>query len=138
MIIVIIFVYFSSVPPSISDIIKPTIVYAMKPTNLKCTIKRVRLRELKVKWYKITANRDCNAASNSQSTALLSRKDLSDQANIHSEGMHHVSTLSVCLSVSEDQAKYLCVVLYRGRRITRETTVSVKGNVIWSWNNYNN
>nr|XP_046195446.1 uncharacterized protein LOC124026663 isoform X1 [Oncorhynchus gorbuscha] len=118
--------YFYTVPPSISDIIKPTIVYAMKPTNLKCTIKRVRLREFKVKWYKITANRDCNAASNSQSKALLSHKNLSDQANIHSESTHHVSTLSVCLSVREDQAKYLCVVLYRGRKITRETTVSVK------------
>ncbi|KAL0977842.1 hypothetical protein UPYG_G00162030 [Umbra pygmaea] len=119
--------YIHTVLPSVSDIIKPSIIYAMKQTELKCTIKSVpKLRELKVKWYRKPANRDCTSASDNQSEPLMSQEDLSDQANIQSEGRHQVSILPICLSVKEDMSQYQCVVLYRGHKITRETTANVK------------
>uniref|UniRef100_A0AAY5KV28 Ig-like domain-containing protein n=1 Tax=Esox lucius TaxID=8010 RepID=A0AAY5KV28_ESOLU len=83
-------------PPTVSEIIKPAIVYAMRPTVLKCTIKSVpRIKELKVKWFRVLANGEFAAASDSQSKALLSPEELSDQANLHFEGRFHVSTLTI-------------------------------------------
>ncbi|KAJ7999589.1 hypothetical protein DPEC_G00195980 [Dallia pectoralis] len=121
--------YIHTVPPTVSDISQSSIVYALKPTDLRCTIKNVRrISELKVKWFKTLANGDCASAYNSQSEALLSREDLSDQANTSSEGTLHVSTLTICVSVKEDMTKYQCVVQYGGKRIIRETPVSVQVN----------
>ncbi|KAM4625948.1 signal-regulatory protein beta-1-like [Polymixia lowei] len=120
--------HFHRVPPSVSNILKPSVIYANVPAELKCSIKRIRQRELKVKWYKATANQDIVPVSDSQSELdpVLTTEDLSDQATLQSESRHHVSILTVCLTVSEDPTTYQCVVLYRGKKITRETTVTVK------------
>ncbi|XP_029908277.1 signal-regulatory protein beta-1-like [Myripristis murdjan] len=120
--------YFNRVPPSVSDITGPSIVYAHVPTELRCTIRRVGQRELKVKWYKLASGSDSAPGSPTQSEAepVLAAEDLSEQTTLQSESRHHVSVLTVCLTVSEDLTTYRCVVFYRGKRITRETTVKVK------------
>lgn len=119
------FISLSTVPPSVSEIIKPNIIYVEVPTDLKCTIRGATQRELKVKWFKLRSSAD--SVVQSESVSLLLSEDLSDQACLSSDGRHHTSVLTVCLTVTEDQTKYQCVVLCRGKSFSRETTVRVKG-----------
>lgn len=126
------FLRLSTVPPSVSHITGPSIVYAHVPTELRCTIRRVGQRELKVKWYKLVSGSDSAPGSPtlSETEPVLAAEDLSEQTSLQSESRHHVSVLTVCLTVSEDLTTYQCVVFYRGKRITRETTVKVKGEFV--------
>lgn len=116
--------YFGKAPPSVSEISKPSIIYAQVQTDLKCTIQGARLQELKVKWFKLRSFAD--SVVQSECDSLLLSEDLSEQACLQSDGRHHTSVLTVCLSVTEDLTEYQCVVLCRGKCIKRNTTVPVK------------
>ncbi|KAM7423373.1 hypothetical protein PAMA_011097 [Pampus argenteus] len=116
--------YYCKVSLSVSGIIKQDIIYADVPTDLKCTIRGATQRQLKVKWLKL---RRADSELQSQCICpLLLRDDLSDQACLLSDGKHHTSVLTVCLSVTEDQVLYQCVVVCRGKTYPRETTVGLK------------
>ncbi len=112
-------------PPSVSEISKPSIIYAQMPFNLQCTIQGVRQRELHVKWFRLRASADSPA--HSESASLLDSQDLSENATLHSHGRQYTSVLTVCLTVAEDLTTYQCVVQCRGQSFSKETTVSVKG-----------
>ncbi|XP_078105480.1 EKC/KEOPS complex subunit TP53RK isoform X1 [Sander vitreus] len=116
--------YFCKAPPSVSEISQPSIIYAQVQTDLKCTIRGARQQELKVKWFKLRSSAD--SVVQSESDPLLVSEDLSEQACLQSDGTHHTSVLTVCLTVNEDLTKYQCVVLCRGKSISRKTTVQVK------------
>ncbi|XP_059186132.1 uncharacterized protein LOC131969033 [Centropristis striata] len=116
--------YFCKAPPSVSEISQPSIIYAQVQTELKCTIRGARQRELKVKWFKLRSSADSEVQS--ESASLLVSEDLSEQACLQSDGRHHTSVLTVCLTVTEDLTRYQCVVLCRGKRFSRKTTVRVK------------
>ncbi|KAI3370498.1 hypothetical protein L3Q82_025260, partial [Scortum barcoo] len=116
--------YFFKAPPSVSEISQPSIIFAQVPTDLKCTIRGAGQRELEVKWFRLRGVAD--SVVQSESASLLLTEDLSKQACLQSDGRHHTSVLTVCLSVTEDQTKYQCVVLCRGKSFSRETTVQVK------------
>lgn len=118
------FLFLSTAPPSISEIIQPNIMYAQEPAELKCIIKEAKEWELKVKWFRL--NDTDSAVHQSESDSLLS-SDLSDQASLQSYGRHHISVLTVCLAVTEDQAKYRCLVHCRGKFFSKETTVQLRG-----------
>lgn len=117
--------FISTVPATVSEISQTNVVYAEVETDLKCTIQGARQREVKVKWFKGGAVADTE--DQSESGPLLVTEDLSDQACLQSDGRQHTSVLTVCLPVTEDQSKYRCVVLCRGKSFSREITVSVKG-----------
>ncbi|XP_031731474.1 CD276 antigen-like [Anarrhichthys ocellatus] len=119
------YTYFCQAPPSVSEISLPSIVYARMPTDLKCTIRGARRREVKVKWFKLRSGDD--SAVQSESVSLLVGEDLSEQACLQSDGTCHTSVLTVCLTVVEDRTEYHCVVLCRGKSFCRKTTVRVKG-----------
>ncbi|KAF1392206.1 hypothetical protein PFLUV_G00050180 [Perca fluviatilis] len=116
--------YFCKAPPSVSEISQPSIIYAQVQTDLKCTIRGARQQELKVKWFKLRSSAD--SVVQSESDPLLVSEDLSEQACLQSDGTHHTSVLTVCLTVNEDLTKYQCVVLCRGKSVSRKTTVQVK------------
>lgn len=111
-----------------SEIRQPTIIYVQEPTQLRCIIRGARQREIKVKWFRVRSSPD--SVVSLESASLLLSEDLSEQACLHSEGRHHTSVLTVCLSVADDLSKYECVVLCRGRSFKREATVRVKGQSI--------
>ena len=119
------FLSLSTVPPSVSEIIKPEIIYADVPADLKCTIRGAREKDLKVKWFKVGGGVDSVIMPGSDSPLL--DKNLSEQASFSSYGRDHTSVLPVCLSVTEDQTRYQCVVLCNNKRFSKETTVHVKG-----------
>lgn len=115
----------STAPPSISEIIQPNIMYAQEPAELKCIIEEAKEWELKVKWFRLRDDTD-SVVHLSESDSLLS-SDLSDEASLQSYGRHHISVLKVCLSVTEDLAKYRCLVHCRGKCFIKETTVQLRG-----------
>lgn len=115
----------STAPSTVSEIRQPAIIYVQEPTQLRCIIQGARQREIKVKWFRVKSSPD--SVVSSESASLLLSEDLSEQACLHSEGRHHTSVLTVCLSVTDDLSEYKCVVLCRGRSFKRETTVRVKG-----------
>lgn len=78
-----------------------------------------------MKWFKLRSGAEFVA--DSESVSLLVNEDLSEQASLQSDGEHHTSVLTVCLTVTEDLTKYQCVVMCRGESISRETIVKVKG-----------
>ncbi|XP_071329198.1 signal-regulatory protein beta-1-like [Trachinotus anak] len=118
------YTYFCKDPSSVSEISQSSIIYAQEPSQLRCTIRGARQREIKVKWFRLRSSADSVVPS--ESVSLLLREDVSEQACLHSEGKHHTSVLTVCLSVTDDLNRYQCVVLCRGRSFNRETTVRVK------------
>ena len=120
------FLFLSSAPPSVSEISKPSIIYAQVQTDLRCTIRGAGQRELRVRWSKLSAGSE----ELSEGGSLLGGGDLSDQACLLSDCEHHTSVLTVCLTVSEDRTQYQCEVLCRGQSITRVTTVRVKGEEV--------
>lgn len=63
----------------------------------------------------------------SKSASLLVNEDVSQKASLQSDGRHHTSVLTLCMSVTEDLTKYQCEVQCRGKTISRETTVRVTG-----------
>ncbi|CAK6966085.1 uncharacterized protein LOC125885525 [Scomber scombrus] len=115
---------FHKVPPIVSEIIKPKIIYADVPADLKCTIGGAGEKDLKVKWFKVGGGVDSVIMPGSDSPLL--GKDLSEQASLSSYGRDHTSVLSVCLSVTEDQTRYQCVVQCNNKSFSKETTVDVK------------
>lgn len=119
------FLFLYTAPPSISEIIKPNIMYAQEPAELKCIIKEANEWELKVKWFRLRDKAD-SVDHQSESDSLLT-SDLSDQASLQSYDRHHISVLTVCLSVTEDLAKYRCLVHCRGKCFSKETTVQLRG-----------
>lgn len=116
-------------PPSVSEISQPSIIYAQVPFNLKCTIQGALQRELEVKWFQLRGNTDSPALLDS--VPLMLKEDLSEQASLQSDGRHHTSVLTVCLTVADDPTDYLCVVQCRGKSFRRETAVRVKGEQLW-------
>ncbi|KAJ4940859.1 hypothetical protein JOQ06_027151 [Pogonophryne albipinna] len=116
------YAYLCKAPPSVSEISKPSIIYAQVQTDLRCTIRGAGQRELRVRWSKLSAGSE----ELSEGGSLLGGGDLSDQACLLSDCEHHTSVLTVCLTVSEDRTQYQCEVLCRGQSITRVTTVRVK------------
>ncbi|KAG7478344.1 hypothetical protein MATL_G00079460 [Megalops atlanticus] len=122
--------YFQKVPPSVSEIIKPAIIFAKAPTELKCNVTGYRLRNVKVRWLKLRPDpgRDTTATSSmcSETSSLNGWEDLSDRAVLHTDSMHVTSSLSVQLTILEDKTKYRCIVHYGNKDITRETVLDVK------------
>ncbi|XP_010784497.1 uncharacterized protein [Notothenia coriiceps] len=116
------YAYLCKAPPSVSEISKPSIIYAQVQTELRCTIRGAGQRELRVRWSTLSAGSE----ELSEGGSLLGGGDLSDQACLLSDCQHHTSVLTVCLTVSEDRTQYQCEVLCRGQSITRVTTVRVK------------
>ncbi|TKS71178.1 Natural cytotoxicity triggering receptor 3 ligand 1 B7 -like protein 6 [Collichthys lucidus] len=116
--------YFCKAPPSVSEISQPGIIYAQVPFNLKCTIQGALQRELEVKWFQLRGNTDSPALLDS--VPLMLKEDLSERASLQSDGRHHTSVLTACLTVAGDPTDYLCVVQCRGKSFHRETTVRVK------------
>ena len=99
-------------------------------TKLKCTIRGASQRELKVNWFRFSSRSGPaadSAVQSSESVSLLLSEDLSDKACLQSDGTHHTSVLTVCLTVTEDLTEYQCEVLCRGKSYRRKTTVKVKG-----------
>ncbi|KAG5836165.1 hypothetical protein ANANG_G00251670 [Anguilla anguilla] len=122
--------YFQRVPPSVSEIIKPSLIFARVPTELKCNITSDRPRDIKVSWLKLSPGLDSDTAvtrkSFSEASPLNGWLDLSDKAVLDSDNMHLTSTLRIQLTTYEDNTKYQCLVRYGDKSITRETTVNVK------------
>ncbi|XP_034545341.1 uncharacterized protein LOC117816986 [Notolabrus celidotus] len=111
-------------PPSVSQI-TPNIIYADVSTQLQCTIRGERKQKLRVKWIRL--RRIIESDVPSESAPLLVREDdMSHKASLKSHGDEHISVLPVCLSVTEDKTRYLCVVQSRDKTVSRETTVQVK------------
>lgn len=67
----------------------------------------------------------------SESVSLLVNEDVSQKASLQSDGRHHTSVLTLCMTVTEDLTKYQCEVQCRGKTISRETTVRVTGEKLW-------
>ncbi|KAG7237743.1 hypothetical protein INR49_031860, partial [Caranx melampygus] len=80
-------------PPTVSEIRQPAIIYVQEPTQLRCIIRGVRQREIKVKWLRLRSSPD--SVVSSESASLLLSEDLSEQACLHSEGKHHTSVLTI-------------------------------------------
>ncbi|KAK7915416.1 hypothetical protein WMY93_011177 [Mugilogobius chulae] len=97
------------VPPNISDISQPSVTYADVENVLKCMISGM--------------SRD---SVESEAVSLLHWENLKEQASLESNGSHHTSILSLCLSTNEDRSVYKCVVHWKSQTFTRETTVHVK------------
>lgn len=109
------------VPPNISEISQPNITYADVENVLKCMISGVELGEFQVQWWRLSGD-----TADSEAISLLHWDDLSSRTSLESEGRHHTSALSLCLSTSEDKSRYRCEVHWNGQTFTRETTVHVK------------
>lgn len=123
-----------TVPFNVSEISQPNIIYAQVPTDLKCTIQGATRWELKVKWFKQRTSPDSVIQPESGSSdSLLETEDVSERACLQSDGKNHTSLLPVFLTVTEDQTKYQCVVWCKDRSFRRETTVKVKGEQFWLW-----
>lgn len=108
-------------PPIISEISQPSVTYADAVTALKCTISGVELGEFQVRWSKLSED-----TVDSEVVSLLQWDDLSERGSLESNGSHHISVLSLCLSTSEDKSRFKCEVHWNGRTMTRETMVHVK------------
>ncbi|KAJ8359189.1 hypothetical protein SKAU_G00157140 [Synaphobranchus kaupii] len=124
--------YFQKVSPSVSVIIKPSLLFAKVPTELKCNITNYRPRDMKVSWLKLSPELDGDTAvtrkSFSEACPLNGWLDLSDKAVLDTDNMYFTSTLCIQLAICEDNTKYQCIVCYGDKSITRETTVNVKAH----------
>ncbi|KAJ8260095.1 hypothetical protein GJAV_G00176990 [Gymnothorax javanicus] len=128
-----IFIYcrhFQRDPPVVSEIIKPSLIFARVPTELKCNITCYRKRNLRVCWLKLSpelsSGTEVKEESFSEVSPLKEWLDLSDSAVLDTENMPWTSTLTIQLATCEDNTKYQCIVHYDDTSITRETTVHVK------------
>ncbi|KAK2821015.1 hypothetical protein Q5P01_023974 [Channa striata] len=119
------FRHFCKAPPNVSQIGQASIIHAQVTTDLTCTIQGATEQELQVKWFKLMTSADSVVPSESADFLLVS-EDVSESATLHSDGEHHTTVLTVCLTVFDDLRKYRCVVMWRGESIIRETTVKVK------------
>ncbi|XP_055016560.1 signal-regulatory protein beta-1-like [Boleophthalmus pectinirostris] len=109
------------VSPNISEICQPSVTYADVENVLKCMISGVGPEEFQVQWFKLSRD-----SADTEEAALLYWEDVNERASLESDGSHHTSVLSLCLSTSEDKSRYRCVVHCKSKTFTRETTVHVK------------
>ncbi|KAL6464754.1 hypothetical protein MHYP_G00270710 [Metynnis hypsauchen] len=122
---VMVYRHLHAVPPTVSDIVKPDIIYAKTPTKLSCTIRGVQRKHLKVQWYKKPT---CNsgAAGITETDPLIGMEDLQDLTQLESEENVHISTVTLKLTVDDDNRGYCCVVHCGNRKIIRSTTVRIQ------------
>ncbi|XP_048111404.1 uncharacterized protein LOC125302316 [Alosa alosa] len=140
------YLYLHKVPPSISDINTPSVIYANTRADIKCTISRVNPKYVNVQWYMVLPHDPGNhdppwgalntvsleplegqaLFSESGERKTLSLEDLTEHLRLHSDDTRLVSVLSLCPTVSDDGGRYRCMVTYKGQTYTRETTLSVK------------
>ncbi|KAI4873426.1 hypothetical protein NFI96_019854 [Prochilodus magdalenae] len=122
---VVVYRRFHTGPPSVSDIIKPDIIYAKTPTKLSCTVRGVQPKHLKVQWYRM-ASCDGGTAGISESDSLIGMENLQELTQLQCEDSVHVSTVTLKLTVDDDNRGYRCVVHCGSTKITKDTTVRVK------------
>ncbi|XP_066528411.1 natural cytotoxicity triggering receptor 3 ligand 1-like [Hoplias malabaricus] len=116
-------------PVSVSEIIKPDVIYASTLTKLSCRIIGVGPKQLKVQWFKLSSHNSENSEEperNREADSLTGDWSLQNNTEMESENKVHTSILSLKLTINDDQTKYCCVVHCRKEKIIRSTTLSIK------------
>ncbi|KAL2090997.1 hypothetical protein ACEWY4_013260 [Coilia grayii] len=124
----IVYRYFHTVPPSVSDICSPSVIYANTRADMKCTVRRVKPKHVDVQWYRVLphgAGTDAPSGQAQEKEPLCTEK-LTKDSQLHSENTQLLSTLSLSPKVSDDGGRYRCVVAYKGHTYIKETTLSIK------------
>ncbi|XP_022538142.2 uncharacterized protein LOC103021615 [Astyanax mexicanus] len=127
---VILYRHVRPVPHSVSEIIKPDIIYANTPTTLRCIIRGVKANHLNIRWYRSPDKRNRSAEEgqrrNTEKDPLIALESLYGGMQLQSAGEVHTSSVTLKLSIDDNSRQYYCMVECGGKKITKDTMISVK------------
>ncbi|MBN3321655.1 NR3L1 protein, partial [Atractosteus spatula] len=125
------FRHFQRVPPNVSEIIQPAIIYANETAKLKCNITAFRSHAFKVQWLRVKQHQFLDQAEGlggSPEAIPLNRcDDVSDKAENQFDKQHGlcVSTIPIQLAVEDDNTEFRCIVRCGRTEISRTAVLKV-------------
>ncbi|XP_039591727.1 uncharacterized protein LOC120515071 [Polypterus senegalus] len=103
--------YIRKVPPKVSEIIVPEMIYASEAVTLICNITSVQLKQVKVQWLRCHGHKHVSTSAKVESTLLQEHfEDLSSSTENKPFKNSLMSCLSIVPSIEDDDREYQCKV----------------------------